>query len=178
MQVYESGAAFDPMVLDITDADLDKTVQLGIKRIAAACLALNYPTLASIPHSVVNGYKNVLAVAVETDYTFPLAEKVCCLYSVAGLQSSVDLLHACTHALLQVAMKTLCVSAESNGVLIHGADACKACICSLTLTNTSPLLHVDHQLCLMPVCLYLYWPSLLSELLISCRLQSGLRLTF
>lgn len=82
MQVYESGAVFDPMVLDITDADLDKTVQLGIKRIAAACLALNYPTLASIPHSVVNGYKNVLAVAVETDYTFPLAEKVCCLYSV------------------------------------------------------------------------------------------------
>jgi len=63
-------------VLDITDADLESTVQLGIKRIAAACLALNYPTLASIPHSIVNGYKNVLAVSVETDYTFPLAEKV------------------------------------------------------------------------------------------------------
>ena len=64
------------MVLDITDADLEKTVQLGITRIAAACLALNYPTLASIPHSIVNGYKNVLAVSVETEYTFPLAEKV------------------------------------------------------------------------------------------------------
>ena len=76
MQVYESGAVFDPMVLDITDEDLEKTVQLGIKRIAAACLALNYPTLASIPHSIVNGYKNVLAVSVETEYTFPLAEKV------------------------------------------------------------------------------------------------------
>lgn len=74
--VYESGAVFDPMVLDITDEDLEKTVQLGIKRIAAACLALNYPTLASIPHSIVNGYKNVLAVSVETEYTFPLAEKV------------------------------------------------------------------------------------------------------
>ena len=76
MQVYESGAVFDPMVLDITDEDLERTVQLGIKRIAAACLALNYPTLASIPHSIVNGYKNVLAVSVETEYTFPLAEKV------------------------------------------------------------------------------------------------------
>ncbi|KAL3146415.1 ribosomal protein P0 (A0) (L10E) [Trebouxia sp. C0010 RCD-2024] len=74
--VYDAGAVFDPKVLDITDADLESTVQLGIKRIAAACLALNYPTLASIPHSVVNGYKNVLAVSVETDYTFPLAEKV------------------------------------------------------------------------------------------------------
>lgn len=74
--MYESGSVYDPKVLDITDADLSKTVTLGIQRIAAACLALNYPTLASIPHSVVNGYKNVLAVAVETDYTFPLAEKV------------------------------------------------------------------------------------------------------
>ena len=77
LQVYDAGAVFDPKVLDITDSDLESTVQLGIKRIAAACLALNYPTLASIPHSVVNGYKNVLAVSVETDYTFPLAEKVC-----------------------------------------------------------------------------------------------------
>lgn len=87
MQVYEAGAVFDPKVLDITDKDLEETVQLGIKRIAAACLALNYPTLASIPHSVVNGYKNVLAVAVETDYTFPLAEKVCpcCLAVVCHL---------------------------------------------------------------------------------------------
>lgn len=76
LQVYDAGSVFDPKVLDITDSDLESTVQLGIKRIAAACLALNYPTLASIPHSVVNGYKNVLAVAVETDYTFPLAEKV------------------------------------------------------------------------------------------------------
>lgn len=67
---------FDPKVLEITDDDLSSTVQLGIKRIAAACLALNYPTLASIPHSIVNGYKNVLAVSVETEYTFPLAEKV------------------------------------------------------------------------------------------------------
>ena len=76
LQVYDGGAVFDPKVLDITDDDLSKFVQQGIQRIAAACLALNYPTLASIPHSVVNGYKNVLAVAVETEYTFPLAEKV------------------------------------------------------------------------------------------------------
>ena len=77
LQVYDAGSVFDPKILDITDSDLEATVQSGIKRIAAACLALNYPTLASIPHSVVNGYKNVLAVSVETDYTFPLAEKVC-----------------------------------------------------------------------------------------------------
>ncbi len=92
MQVYESGAVFDPMVLDITDDDLASTVQLGIKRIAAACLALNYPTLASIPHSIVNGYKNVLAVSVETEYTFPLAEKV--NYFSVGSVALAALAHA------------------------------------------------------------------------------------
>ena len=74
--MYEGGALYDPKVLDIKDDDLMGTVQTAIARIAAASLELNYPTLASIPHSVVNGYKNVLAVSVATDYDFPLAEKV------------------------------------------------------------------------------------------------------
>ncbi|XP_051973717.1 60S acidic ribosomal protein P0-like [Xyrauchen texanus] len=48
----------------------------GVRNIASVCLQIGYPTLASVPHSVINGYKRVLAVAVETDYSFPLAEKV------------------------------------------------------------------------------------------------------
>ena len=74
--MYEGGAIYDPKVLDIQEDDLLDTVQTAIARVAAASLELNYPTLASIPHSVVNGYKNVLAVSVATDYEFPLAEKV------------------------------------------------------------------------------------------------------
>uniref|UniRef100_A0A3Q1JI07 Large ribosomal subunit protein uL10 n=1 Tax=Anabas testudineus TaxID=64144 RepID=A0A3Q1JI07_ANATE len=49
---------------------------LGVRNIASVCLEIGYPTLASIPHSIINGYKRVLAVAVETDYSFPLADKV------------------------------------------------------------------------------------------------------
>lgn len=75
-QVYEGGALYDPKVLDIKDDDIMETVTTAIARVAAASLELGYPTLASIPHSVVNGYKNVLAVSVATDYTFPLAQKV------------------------------------------------------------------------------------------------------
>ena len=48
----------------------------GVRNVASVCLQIGYPTIASVPHSIVNGYKRVLAVAVETDYTFPLAEKV------------------------------------------------------------------------------------------------------
>lgn len=48
----------------------------GVRNVASICLQIGYPTIASVPHSIINGYKRVLAVAVETDYTFPLAEKV------------------------------------------------------------------------------------------------------
>jgi large subunit ribosomal protein LP0 len=75
MKVFENGSLFSAAVLDITDEMMEK-VAAGIANVAALSLAANYPTLASIPHSVVNGYKNVLAIAVETDYSFPLAEKV------------------------------------------------------------------------------------------------------
>ena len=75
---------------------------------AAVSLQIGYPTLASVPHSIVNGFKvcatyvfcvcvcvcvriplhlmkklliltqNLLAVAVATDITFKEAEQVCC----------------------------------------------------------------------------------------------------
>lgn len=73
--MFEGGALFDPKVLDIKDEDLMASVAAAIANVAAASLELGHPTLASIPHSVVHGYKNVLAIAVETDYDFPLAEK-------------------------------------------------------------------------------------------------------
>uniref|UniRef100_A0A2K6KS26 Large ribosomal subunit protein uL10 n=1 Tax=Rhinopithecus bieti TaxID=61621 RepID=A0A2K6KS26_RHIBE len=44
--------------------------------IASVCLQIGYPTVASVPHSILIGYKGVLALSVETDDTFPLAEKV------------------------------------------------------------------------------------------------------
>ncbi|KAL6774549.1 RPLP0 [Auxenochlorella protothecoides x Auxenochlorella symbiontica] len=75
-QVYDNGSLYDPKVLDITDETLGDLLTAGIRNVAAASLALDFPTMASAPHSLINGYKNALAIAVETDYTFPLAEKV------------------------------------------------------------------------------------------------------
>ena len=63
-------------MLDIKDEDLLTQVTNAISNIAAISLEAHYPTLASIPHSIINGYKNVLAVAVETEYSFDLADKV------------------------------------------------------------------------------------------------------
>ncbi len=43
----------------------------GIANIAAVSLEIGYPTVASVPHSVVNGFKNVAAVCLEADIDIP-----------------------------------------------------------------------------------------------------------
>lgn len=68
---------FSNFVIAVVIHNLNLLVSKGVRNIASVCLEIGYPTLASVPHSVINGYKKVLAVAVETDYSFPLAEKVC-----------------------------------------------------------------------------------------------------
>jgi len=74
--VIEDGALFSPRVLNLTDADMMDAFSVGLRNVAAISLACDYATLASVPHSVINSYKNVLAIAIETDYSFPLADKV------------------------------------------------------------------------------------------------------
>lgn len=74
--MYDNGHVYDPSVLDLTDADLLGKFTDGLNRVASISLELGYPTLASLPHSLANAYKNVLAVSVETDYTFPAAKSI------------------------------------------------------------------------------------------------------
>jgi len=75
-QVYDNGSIFSPKVLDITDDDIKAKFMAGVTNVACVSLAIGYPTAASVPHSVINGFKNLLAVAAETDITFPEAEKM------------------------------------------------------------------------------------------------------
>ena len=75
-KVYDSGSVFSPEILDITDDDLKKTFMSGVMNVAAVSLSIGYPTIASVPHSVVNGMKNLLAVAAVTDITFKEAEMI------------------------------------------------------------------------------------------------------
>merc|ERR1712088_1169514 len=62
-KVYDSGSVFDPEILDITDDDLKAKFMSGVAQVAALSLAISYPTIASVPHSVVNGMKNLFAAA-------------------------------------------------------------------------------------------------------------------
>jgi large subunit ribosomal protein LP0 len=74
-QVYEDGSTYDPSVLDISLDDLRSRFLSGVRNVAAVSLQIGYPTLASVPHSVANGLKKLIAVAAVTDITFPAAEK-------------------------------------------------------------------------------------------------------
>jgi len=75
-QVYDQGNTFPPSVLDIEESQLLKAFSTAITTIAAISLAANFPTLPSVIHSVVNTYKKVLAVAIETDYSWPEIEEL------------------------------------------------------------------------------------------------------
>ncbi|KAI1322207.1 60S acidic ribosomal protein P0 [Xylariaceae sp. FL0255] len=75
-QVYDAGNCFPPSVLDITEDQLLKTFSSAITTIAAVSLAVNFPTLPSVIHSLVNGYKKVLAVAIQTDFSWPEIEEL------------------------------------------------------------------------------------------------------
>nr|KAG5687141.1 hypothetical protein BaRGS_019219 [Batillaria attramentaria] len=74
--VYDSGTIFSPAILDITDDDIRASFMAGVRNVAAVSLAINYPTIASAPHSIINGFKRLLAIAVETDIDFAEAEQM------------------------------------------------------------------------------------------------------
>jgi len=75
-KVYDAGTVFSPEILDITDDDLKARFMQGVANVAAVCLQIGYPTVASAPHSIVNGMKNLLAIAAVTDITFKEAEMI------------------------------------------------------------------------------------------------------
>lgn len=76
VQIFDRGNSFSPEVLDVDEAELVDRFLSGIKTIAAISLALNYPTIASVSHTLVNAYKNLLAISLATEYTFDGSEKV------------------------------------------------------------------------------------------------------
>jgi large subunit ribosomal protein LP0 len=76
LMVYDSGSLFEPRILDIKPEDLRARFMAGVRNVAAVSLEIGYPTVASAPHSIINGFKNCLAVAAVTEITFKEAETV------------------------------------------------------------------------------------------------------
>jgi len=74
--VYDNGFVYDADVIDMTDNEILSRFTIGIQNVASLSLGTNFPTVASFPHVVMNGYKNLLAIALGTEYVFTQAEAI------------------------------------------------------------------------------------------------------
>lgn len=68
--VYDHGSVYDADVLAIKDEDIIAKFAAGVANVACVSLQIGVPSLASIRHSLANGYKNVLSIALGTDCVF------------------------------------------------------------------------------------------------------------
>jgi large subunit ribosomal protein LP0 len=76
LTIYDAGTVFSPEILDIEESTLIANLLQGIQTVAAISLAVNFPTVASVPHSLISGYKNVIGVALSTEYSFEAADRI------------------------------------------------------------------------------------------------------
>jgi len=73
--VFDQGSIFSVDVLDIDESVLSSKFAAALSTVAALSLAIGYPTQASLPHSIGNAFKTLVAVTVNLDnYSFPKAE--------------------------------------------------------------------------------------------------------
>lgn len=80
--VYDNGSVFSAKVLDVTEDVLAAKFADALAKVASLSLAIGYPTQASIPHSIANAFKMLLAVTIQCDtFTFekaaPYKELLC-----------------------------------------------------------------------------------------------------
>jgi len=73
--VFDHGSIFSVDVLDINDAYLMSKFAHAVSKVAAISLQIGYPTQASLPHSIGNAFKSLVAITVNLDnYSFPKAD--------------------------------------------------------------------------------------------------------
>jgi len=74
--VYDEGATADASLIDMSDDVILSKLSIGIGNVASLSLGIHFPTLASFPHVVLNGFKNLLSVAIGTEYVFDQAKAI------------------------------------------------------------------------------------------------------
>ena len=71
LTVYEDGALYDAKVLEITPEDIVNKFRAGVQKIAALGLQVGFPTVATVPHNIVQGFKNVISIGLITGFSYP-----------------------------------------------------------------------------------------------------------
>jgi len=76
VSVYDNGITYDASILDKKDSDTLGKFFEGLANVTALSLGVSYPTAPAFPHVVLNAFKNLAAVAVETEYEFSQVKKL------------------------------------------------------------------------------------------------------
>lgn len=77
LEVIDDGDHYSAKVLDITDDDMADHFGATLNRLNALAMATKFPTLSTVPHHIINGFKDVLAVTLGLEtYSYPLADKI------------------------------------------------------------------------------------------------------
>jgi len=66
LSVYDDGSILTPEVFNLDPEALLGKIRAAANNIAAISLAIGRPNVLSIPHMIVNGFKNIAAIALET----------------------------------------------------------------------------------------------------------------
>merc|ERR1740121_2072362 len=75
-KVLQNGSVFDAAVLEISSDDILAKFRKAINNQASAGLGLGVPNKASAPHTILNGFKNLVAVSAMSGFEFPQAKKM------------------------------------------------------------------------------------------------------
>lgn len=70
LTVYEDGSVYSASVLDLSEDDLLSNFFQAVRTVASVSLAINHPTEASLPHIIIGAFKSLVALSIETEYTF------------------------------------------------------------------------------------------------------------
>jgi len=76
VNVFDHGISYDVSILNYKDSDILAKFFKGVTNVTALSLGTSYPTVPALPHVLLNGFKNLAAIAVETDYEFAQVKKL------------------------------------------------------------------------------------------------------
>jgi len=74
--VFEDGKIYSSKFLDMSTQTLMQKFANTVSIVASVSMALGIPTIASVPHAILNTYKNLLAIVVETGFVFEQAREI------------------------------------------------------------------------------------------------------
>eukprot|EP01130_Rhizamoeba_saxonica_P016943 TRINITY_DN7953_c0_g1_i1.p1 TRINITY_DN7953_c0_g1~~TRINITY_DN7953_c0_g1_i1.p1 ORF type:complete len:309 (-),score=39.04 TRINITY_DN7953_c0_g1_i1:19-945(-) len=72
--LYNENTIISPGLLSVSSGDVIRIIQNTVNDISIISSEIDYPTICSLPRVVITAYSNLLAVVMETNYSFDHAE--------------------------------------------------------------------------------------------------------